>query len=1046
MNFNNISAWSIRNPVVPIVLFFGLLMAGILSFNQMDVNNDPDIDFPAAQVIIVQPGAAPSELETQVTQRVEAAIQSIAGVNQISSSVREGSSETFVQFELGTDTNAAVAEVKNAVDQIRSELPDGILEPQILKVTINGDALVYFAVSAADLTLEQLSWFVDDTISKSLLAVEGVANVDRNGGVSREIRVTLDPAKMQSLGVTASQINNVLRQLNVNAAGGRAEIAGSRQSVRVLGNADSAFALSQTQISLGNGRTVKLSDVAKVTDGFGEQTSIGKLRGRQVITFGITRAKGSSEVTVYDKSVEKLQELEKSNPGIKFTRLFTTVDYTKGQYASSMAAMIEGALLAIVVVFLFLRDWRATLISAIAIPLSAIPTFWFMDLLGFNLNTFSLLALGLVAGVLVDDAIVEIENIVRHMRMGKSAYQASIDAADEIGLAVVATTFSIIAVFLPVGLMPGISGQFFKAFGLTVVIAVFISLAVARMITPMIAAYFMKSHGEASHAQGPWMERYVSMLTWSLNHRWKMVGIGVLAFVATIGMFTVVPIQPFPDANQDFSRIRIEMVPGTTLKQTEVVADKVAALLNAHPDVENALERINEGNAFVVITLKKDRKLTSIEFERSLTPILQKIPDARMNFQADGYGGPSSGRDVTVMLTGSDPVLLNDTAAKLVEQMKSIKSLDGPRVSADLKRPEVIIRPRLDLAAQLGVTTASLSQAIRIATIGDIDQNSAKFSLSSRQIPIRVMLSESTRSEISTIQNLPVPTASGGTVPLSRVAEISFGSGPTTIQRENQQRRVFIGADIAANGIYGDAIKEVNALPLMKNLPVGVANPAAGQDEILLELIQNFIVAVISGVFLVFGVLVLLYRRFVSPLVNMASLLLAPLGGLIAIWITGDVISIPVFIGILMLLGIVGKNSILLIDFALEEIERGVPKAEAIIEAGRKRAQPIVMTTVAMVAGMVPTALSISGDGAFRAPMGVAVIGGLILSTILTLALVPAGFSLASDIEAWLGKKIGRVLLADYDSLAENEKEAARRKAKKKSPIFSEGGGIQPAE
>ncbi len=1046
MNFNNISAWSIRNPVVPIVLFLGLLMAGILSFNRMDVNNDPDIDFPAAQVIIVQPGAAPSELETQVTQRVEAAIQSIAGVNQISSSVREGSSETFVQFELGTDTNAAVAEVKNAVDQIRSELPDGILEPQILKVTINGDALVYFAVSAADLTLEQLSWFVDDTISKSLLAVEGVANVDRNGGVSREIRVILDPAKMQSLGVTASQINNVLRQLNVNAAGGRAEIAGSRQSVRVLGNADSAFALSQTQISLGNGRTVKLSDVARVADGFGEQTSIGKLRGRQVITFGITRAKGSSEVTVYDKSFEKLQELEKSNPGIKFTRLFTTVDYTKGQYASSMAAMIEGALLAIVVVFLFLRDWRATIISAIAIPLSAIPTFWFMDLLGFNLNTFSLLALGLVAGVLVDDAIVEIENIVRHMRMGKSAYQASIDAADEIGLAVVATTFSIIAVFLPVGLMPGISGQFFKAFGLTVVIAVFISLAVARMITPMIAAYFMKSHGEASHAQGPWMERYVSMLTWSLNHRWKMVGIGVLAFVATIGMFAVVPIQPFPDANQDFSRIRIEMVPGTTLKQTEVVADKVAALLNAHPDVENALERINEGNAFVVITLKKDRKMTSIEFERSLTPILQKIPDARMNFQADGYGGPSSGRDVTVMLTGSDPVLLNDTAAKLVEQMKSIKSLDGPRVSADLKRPEVIIRPRLDLAAQLGVTTASLSQAIRIATIGDIDQNSAKFSLSSRQIPIRVMLSESTRSEISTIQNLPVPTASGGTVPLSRVAEISFGSGPTTIQRENQQRRVFIGADISANGIYGDAIKEVNALPLMKNLPVGVANPAAGQDEILLELIQNFIVAVISGVFLVFGVLVLLYRRFVSPLVNMASLLLAPLGGLIAIWITGDVISIPVFIGILMLLGIVGKNSILLIDFALEEIERGVPKAEAIIEAGRKRAQPIVMTTVAMVAGMVPTALSISGDGAFRAPMGVAVIGGLILSTILTLALVPAGFSLASDIEAWLGKKIGRVLLADYDSLADNEKEAARRKAKKKAPIFSEGGGIQPAE
>ncbi|MFM2409756.1 MAG: hypothetical protein RL481_584, partial [Pseudomonadota bacterium] len=561
MNFRNISAWSIRNPVVPIVLFIGLLLAGVLSFAQMEVNNDPDIDFPAAFVIIIQPGAAPSEMETQVTQRVESVIRSVDGVKQISSTIREGSSQTFVEFQLGVEPNEAVNDVRNALDTIRSELPDGILEPQVSKVNAGADAIVFFAVSAQDMTIEQISWFTDDTIAKRLLAVPGVATVERGGGVNREIQVTLDLAKMQSLGVTASQVNGVLRQVNTDAAGGKAEIAGSRQSVRVLGNADTAFQLSQTNISLSAGRNIKLADIATVKDAYSEKTSLGILRGKETVTFGIQRAKGASEVTVYDAALEELKAIEKDNPGIKFTQLFTTVNYTKGQYKSSMAAMIEGALLAIVVVFLFLRDWRATIISAIAIPLSAIPTFWFMDLLGFTLNSFSLMALGLVAGVLVDDAIVEIENIVRHMRMGKSAYQASIDAADEIGLAVVATTFSIVAVFLPVGLMPGISGQFFKAFGLTIVVSVLISLAVARMITPMIAAYFMKSHGEEPHAEGPLMDKYVSLLKWSLNHRWKMSMIGVAAFAATIGMFFVIPIQPFPETNQDFGRVRIEMVP-----------------------------------------------------------------------------------------------------------------------------------------------------------------------------------------------------------------------------------------------------------------------------------------------------------------------------------------------------------------------------------------------------------------------------------------------------------------------------------------------------
>ena len=1047
MNLNNISAWSIRNPVVPIVLFVALTIAGIMSFRNMDVQNDPDIEFPVVVVAISQPGAAPSEITTQITQKVESAIRSVQGVRNIDASSSEGNTTVSAEFEIGDDINAAVSEVKNAVDQIRSDLPDGILEPQIFKVATSSDPIAYFAVEASDMTLEQLSWFVDDSVARRLLSVEGMASVSRNGGVNREIRVVLDPAKMQSLGVSASQINAVLRQQNINASGGQSQIAGSRQSVRVLGNATDAFALSQTQISLGGGRSIKLADVSQVTDGFSEQRAMAFSGGKQVVTFAMSRAKGASDVTVFDNAMIKIAEIEKENPGVKFITLFNSVDYTKGQYKSSMAAMIEGALLAIVVVFLFLRDWRATIISAIAIPLSAIPTFWFLDLLGFTLNTMSLLALGLVAGVLVDDAIVEIENIVRHMRMGKSAYQASIDAADEIGLAVVATTFSIVAVFLPVGLMPGVAGQFFKNFGLTVVASVLMSLAVARMITPMIAAYFLKADGMAEHGEAGWIERYMKILRWSLGHRRWMMGIGAVSLVLTIALLVVLPKQFFPDGDTDFSRIRIEMVPGTTLERTREVSTEAAAIIEKQPEVKTALQSVREGAASIFITFNKDRARTSQEFEEDLTPFLTKIADARVTFQANGPGGGGggSGRDVSVMLSGSDPKMLDRTAATLVEQMKTLPELRAPRISADLQRPELIITPRNDLASQLGVSTVALSQTIRVATLGDIDQNSAKFSLSDRQIPIRVMLAKESRQDLDVIRNLPVPLATGGSVPLSRVADISFGAGPTSVQRRNQNFRIFIGADFAPGIVSSEADKKINELPIMKNLPTGVSRAPFGSQEWEQEMQGDFLVALVSGTLLVFAVLVLLYHRFMSPLVNMGSLLLAPLGGLLALGLVGQPISMPVFIGILMLFGIVAKNSILLIDFAIEEMARGVPKFEAIMEAGHKRAQPIVMTTVAMTAGMVPTALSLGGDGQWRSPMGTVVIGGLIVSTLLTLLIVPAGFSLADGFEKRIGPWL-RTRLLTYDPATHKEDVAEPAKSSDKAPGKGDLGGLQPAE
>src|SRR5689334_12313544 len=514
MNFRNISSWSIRNPVFPIVLFVGLMLGGLVSFARMQVNNAPDIDFPAAYVVVSQPGAAPNEMETQITQRVESAIRGVNGVDEISSTVNEGVSETDVTFVLGTPTDRAVNDVRNAIAQIRGTLPDGILEPEIARIDADSEPISYVGAQTTDMTLEQLSWYIDNTVAKKLLGLPGIAAVQRVGGVDRTIRVILDPAALQSQGITAAQVNNQLRASNMNGAGGRAEIAGSEQSVRVLGNAQDAYQLSQTQIALPGGRFVKLADLGEVRDSNSEQRSIAKMNGRQVVTFMIQRAKGSSEVTAYDNAWKKLK---KENPKIQFNEVFNTVDYTKSQYRSAMEGLIEGAVLAVLVVLLFLRDIRATAISAVAIPLSAIPAFWFMSLMGITMNFMSTMAMGLVAGVLVDDAIVEIENIVRHMRMGKSAYQASLDAADEIGLAVLATTMAIVAVFFPVALMPGIAGQYFKAFGFTVVLSVMMSLFVARMITPLIAAYFLRSHGQQPHAAWKWMDVYLKVLSWSLD-------------------------------------------------------------------------------------------------------------------------------------------------------------------------------------------------------------------------------------------------------------------------------------------------------------------------------------------------------------------------------------------------------------------------------------------------------------------------------------------------------------------------------------------------
>ena len=1012
---NQISAWAIRHPTLPLVLFVVLAFMGIVSFIRLPINLNPDITFPLVNVRVTQPGAAPTEIETQITQKIEGSIANLGNVRRITSLAMEGVSNVNIEFQIGTPIDRAVADVRDAVSKVRSDLPEGIEEPLVQRIDVEGGAIAYFAVSTTARTPEQLSWFVDNTVSKRLLAVPGVAQVSRGGGVDREIRVELDPARMQALGVTAVEVNQQIRQLNLDAPGGRAQLGGGEQSIRVLAGARTAEQLGDRQLRLSGGRVIRLRDIAEVRDGIAEVRSLSRFNGRPATTFGVSKGRGASDVTTLKLVRAQIEQLAKEFPDIAVTQVFTTVDNTQRSYESAIIAMIEGSILAVLVVFLFLRDGRATAISALAIPLSAIPTFAFMAWMDFTLNQISLLALSLVAGVLVDDAIVEIENIVRHMRMGKSGYQAALDAADEIGLAVVATSATIIAVFLPVSFMGGITGQYFKQFGLTVAAAVFFSLVVARTITPVLAAYFIRPREEIRSAEGRWMEQYLALLRWCIAHRGRTVAAGGAFFVLSIGLMMLIPQSFVPAGDFSSSALQIELPPGVQLEETARRSALATEIVRRHPEVSDVVESIGADdfgevrNATLYITLvpREQRKLTQHEWEQKVMPELRAVPDARINFDSGGPGG--GGREITFYLTGDDSLLVQRTAEKVIEELRKVPEIRDPRINGDFQRPEIVVRPRLDIAADLGVSVASISQTIRIATLGDIAQNAPKFSAADRQIPIRVSLAEGSMRELSTIENLPVPTADGGSVPLRAVADISFGQGPSKVRRYNQSRRLMLDASL--NGVeLGTATQKLDELPILKNLPSGVRRVEVGEAEVMRELFSNFLLAIATGVLMVFAVLVLLFARVFQPLTILSALPLSVGGAVLALMIAGKPMSLPVVIGFLMLMGIVGKNSILLVDFAIEEMRAGKDRVTALLEAGHKRARPIVMTTVAMVAGMVPVAIGFNGDNAFRSPMAIAVIGGLITSTALTLVVVPAVFTLIDDLEQWLAPKFSRVL------------------------------------
>jgi HAE1 family hydrophobic/amphiphilic exporter-1 len=1012
MSQGNISAVAIRHPIPPIVLFMVLTFAGIVAFFTLDVANNPDIDVPAVSVVVNRPGATPSDLETQVTKKIEGALGSIQGLDHITSQVFDGKSTTFLEFKIGYNTDRAVSDVRDAVARVRPDLPQDIYEPQVVRQSFSGGENLTYNVSSKQRSIAELSWLIDNEVTRTLTHVEGVGQVERIGGLDREIRVNLDPNRLMAVGITADEVNSQLRALNVDLPGGRGTVGQSEQSIRTLGSARTVEDLANTEISIPNGGRVRLKTLGDVVDGTSELRAVSRLDGVPSLGFAITRAPGSSEVTMAKGVEQAIHRLEKDYPDVKFDLVLDFVRFTKESFYASVEALTLGTALAVLVVWWFLRDSRATLISSVAMPLSTIPTFLVMKWLGFTLNGVTMLALALVVGILVDDAIVEIENIVRHIRMGKRPFAAALEAADEIGLAVVATTMTIVAVFVPVSFMPGIPGQFFRSFGITVAVAVLFSLLVARLITPMMAAYLLKPD-QKEHAQPRWLGFYLRSLKWCLNHRWRAVGGGVLFFIASIGMAVMLPTAFVPNTDNGFTTIEVNFPPGATVQDTDDTYLQATDILKARPEVKTVWARTSrccgtqKGFIFVVLKDRSERKLSQKQFEGEMDPVLKRIPGVHMGFQSTaGF----SNRDVSITLTSNDNDALEKAANEIRAQMAELPFLSNVNSTAAMQRPEILIKPRFDIAAEQGVSVASIGQVAKIATLGDIDTGVAKFTLADRQVPIRVQLDPKWRDDIGVISNLRVRTVTGALVPLTTVSQIEMGSSAATIDRFDRARKIAVEADLHGKEL-GDAMKIINELPALKQLPAGISRPSYGTSEQMQIMFVGFLVALVTGFMLNVAILILLFRNLFQPFTIMSVLPLSFGGAFAALLLARMSLSMPALIGIIMLMGIVTKNSILLAEYAImARRDRGMSRLEALMDAGAKRARPIVMTTIAMVAGMAPIAAGLGNDAEFRQPMAVAVIGGLITSTLLSLVLVPVGFTIIDDIQSWLAPKFSRWL------------------------------------
>jgi len=1019
---------SIERPVFATMMILALIVLGLFSFLKLNVDLFPDVDFPFVTATTVLPGAGPEQIETDVTKKIEDAVNTIGGIDHIQSISQEGVSIIMIQFKLEVDGKQAAQDVREKIAAIRADLPDDVKDPVIQRIDPASQPIFTLTVSGSRPERE-ITTFTKDVIKKRLENVPGVGRVDLVGGAEREIQVNVDAHRLQAYGLSIQDIVQSVASANVEVPAGNL-VQGPRQLLlRTMGKYSGVDDINKVIVATPGGRVVHLSDVGQAVDGVKEQVSLTRVNGSSAVGLSILKQSGSNTVRVAEALQTELAQVRKELPrDLRITVARDNSVFIRDAVNDVLFDILYGGLLAVIVVYLFLANLRATIISAIALPSSIIASFIIMYALNFTLNMVSLLALSLAVGLLIDDAIVVIENIYRHMQQGASPMQAAREATGEIGLAVMATTFTIVAVFVPIAFTPGLIGRFFYQFGITVSVAVLVSLFVAFTLTPMISSRWLSRSDEELTNEGSWLrrglylfnhffqvlsDRYRKAIAWSLRHRIVVILGSIAVFLMSFVLVRFLGTAFFPVTDQAEFVVTVNASPGSSLQQTSSVCSAIERIVQKQPEVITTLTTIGAGNdpvtkATVLVKLvKKNERARGVErIMDDLRPQLDAIPGAALGLQVPGGIGGNQ-KAVVMSVRGDNMGRIQDVAGRVERIVRETPGAVDVESSLETSKPEVRIHIDREKASDLGVNVGLIATTARAMVDGVV---ATKYQEGDDQYDVRVRLGKEDRTSIEDVGQITVKSsndAGGGgklLVPVSYVADLSQDSGPSKINRFDRQREIRIDANLSQR-LLGEVLADIQGRTAKLDIPEGYSVGVVGQGQMQAESFANILLTLALAIVFVYIVLAAQFESFTSPFAIMLALPMALIGAILGLLAFRSALSMMSMIGVIMLMGLVTKNGILLVDYANILRARGKDRTEALIAAGATRLRPILMTTFAMIFGMVPVAFAISEGSEFRSPMGQAVIGGLITSTLLTLFVVPVVYSMLDDLSGFVRRR-----------------------------------------
>ena len=1028
--FTGISGIAIRRPVFTWMVMIGLVVLGLFSLRNLPIDQFPDVEIPIVAITTIYPGGSPETIEREVTERLEQAFNPVRGVDRISSISLEGVSQIIIEFDLDRDVDDAANDIRSKIETVRMELPSDIEQPLVQTFDPASQPIVSLAVASETLSIQELTSLADEDIRRRLESVPGVGEVQLAGGLSREIRVNIDPAQLQARGVNVNEVMGALQAQNLEVPAGRVERGTGEQLVRVVGRITEPEQFNDIVVANRGGTPIRLGDVAVVEDGTEEERSVALVNGRRAVALDILKVSGANTVAVAEGVIETLDELRSALPeGTELQVIRDNSVTIRHSVQDTLIELLLGAILTVVIVMLFLNDPKSTVITSLVLPISVISAFILMMALGFTLNVISLLALSLSIGILIDDAIIVIENIVRHREMGRGYFAAAGDGTREIFLAVMATTLSIVAVFVPVAFMGGIIGRFFYQFGMTVAFAVMISLLVAFTLTPMLAAHWgVDPHVEDRHgkSRNP-LKRFVSafnrqfdrlslkyrgVIEWALRHRKTTIGGAVAIFIGTLMLFPYIGGSFMPPQDSSEFAVTIRTPDGSSLAYTRDKADQIGELLSDLPGVEyiyttvgaGQTGTVTSGNIYVSLVGPRERSMTQDQLMVEARERVSSVFGVQAAvLQAGGFGPAQA--PLALQVRGPQVEGLQELAMQVEDAVRELPSVVDVQNSLGQPRPEFRIDVNRDVANRLGLTVGQVAGTVRPVLAGQ-DVTTWQ-DPTGEERDVVVQMSPELRRSVQDIASIPIATPLGGSVPLSQIAQIQEGFAPSQIDRSDLQRTATISGSPAPGLSISEATAAIQERIDQMDIPTGYSVTFGGETEALEETAGYVLQAILLAIILIFLILASQFESVTQPFAIMLSLPLSLIGVLLALLITDDTLNMMSMIGVILLFGLVVKNAILLVDNANERRRAGTERFQALVEAGQVRLRPIMMTTLAMIAGMLPSALAIGEGGGFRAPMSRAVIGGLITSTLLTLIVVPVAYTYFDDLGAFFRRIFG---------------------------------------